>query len=420
MRFFKVLVFTLALVSLLSAQNLEDFAEEPSNTFNGGLGVTWIDGVSYTTFTISPELAFGKFGVGLNIELLFDNANDFKFRKIGWEKGAGAFRMIRYLRWGLKHDPVYIRIGSLQSTTLGHGFIMGYYSNQANYDERKIGLEFDLDFDAFGFETMTSNLGNLEIIGGRLYFRPLFSSEIPVIKNLEFGATYATDINPDNTRDTDDGIFEWGADIGLPIIQTKVFNSTIYADYAKINNYGDGKAVGIKAGLPDLIGLFGLYAKLEKRFLSDQFLPNYYNTLYELERSFDKKIQLETAPKTEGIFGELAGHIAGKIRLIGNYQHANRVKNSGIMHLEAKAMDLVPNVRLIAAYDKSGIETFEDMRTLDVRSVATAEIGYRTYQFIYVSLLYRWNYIAETDENGVTTYKPQERFEPRITFSMDF
>lgn len=429
MRSFISLMFVFLVSSVITAQDIESFQNEEGQAINGGLGVTWIDGKAFTTFTIAPEFAFGKFGVGLNIELLFDNAGGFKFRKEGWDKGAGILRMIRYLRWGVKHDPLYIRVGSLQTATLGHGFIMGYYTNEANYDQRKIGLAFDVDFDKFGFETVTSNLGRVEVIGGRLYYRPLSTTGIPVLKNLEMGATYVTDIDPDNKRSTNDGIAEVGADLGLPVIKSPVFNTTVYADYAKILEHGDGMAVGIKAGIPNILGMLAIYAKLEKRFLNDEFLPNYYNALYEFERVegnyhysenspfLSKADALKNIQKTEGIFGELAGHILGKIRLAGNYQHLNGRKYSGILHLEARSLDLIPGVRLLYAYDKVGIETFTDIRTLDYHSVATAEIGYRTYKFIYISLQYRWNFVFDEESNS---YKPQERFQPKITFSYAF
>lgn len=434
MKIAKLFALLLFAGSSLYAQNLDPFNQESNSGFNGGFGMTWIDGKSYTTFTVAPELSIGKFGVGLNIELLFDNNNGFKFRKVGWEKGAGAFRMIRYLRWGLKHDPIYTRVGSLQSATIGHGFIMNYYSNSADYDARKIGLEFDIDFKSFGFESVTSNLGNLEVIGGRLYYRPLMATNIPIIKNFEFGASYVTDANPDNRTKTDDGIQEWGVDIGLPLIQTELFNTTIYADYAKIPNFGDGKAVGIMSGFPNVLGLIGINAKLEKRFMSDQFLPNYFGMLYEVERGellgryyglsgfnellyFSKKEYLALAKETQGIFGELAGHILGKILLLGNYQQATDIERSGILHIEARSTDLIPGVQLRYTYDKVGIETFKDARTLDYRSVAMADIGYRTYKFLLIGLQWRWNFVRD-EKTG--TVKSQERFQPKIGFSMQF
>ncbi len=434
-----VLLFVLLFAfSFAFGQNFDPFNQENNSSLDGGLGVTFIDGKAYTTFTIAPEFAIGKFGVGLNIELLFNNSEGFKFRQEGWKTGAGVLRMIRYLRWGVKHDPLYVRIGTLQAATLGHGFIMGYYSNGVNYDGRKIGLVFDLDLENYGFETVYSNLGRLEIVGGRAYVRPLSSTGIPIIKNFEIGGTFVTDADPDQIKETHDAISEWGFDIGLPIIKTSFFTTTLYSDYAKINNHGDGAAVGIRADLPNVLGLMGIYAKLERRFLNDHFVPNYFNTMYELERNelsaehynlnvtnlpayLTKAQMLDYVKATQGLYGELAGQILGKIRLGGSYQHANGVKNSGILHLEARSKDLVPNVELLYAYDKVGVETFTDALTLDYRSVATAEIGYRTYRYIVVSLQYRWNFIYDsTLNNGAGGYKPQERFQPKVSFSMPF
>lgn len=146
----------------------------------------------------------------------------------------------------------------------------------------------------------------------------------------------------------------------------------------------------------------------------DGFIPNYFNTLYELERNLpagqDKKSRLALATKSRGVFGELAGNIAGALRLVGSYQHQDGVPFSGILHLEAGLIDLIPNIRLLTYYDKTNIESFRDARTLDIFSQAVAEIGYVTYGFIMVSLRYRWNYI----ETSPGVYKPQERFEPRI------
>ena len=151
--------------------------------------------------------------------------------------------------------------------------------------------------------------------------------------------------------------------------------------------------------------------------MGDEFLPSYFNALYELERELDKKSQLALAEKTEGIFGQLAASILGKLKIIGSYQHLNGVHNSGQLHFETRLSELIPSIRLRATYDKIGIETFDDVRTLDYRSVATGEIGYKTMQYIMVSMLYRWNWVYNEEKNE---YKPQERVEPRISFIYEF
>ncbi len=92
------------------------------------------------------------------------------------------------------------------------------------------------------------------------------------------------------------------------------------------------------------------------------------------------------------------------------------------MHLEAKSNDLIPGVRLMWTYDKVGIDDFEDARTLDSRSVAVGEIGYKAYPFLYVTLQYRWYWVPVYNEitGEITSYKGEERFQPGLSFSMSF
>ena len=98
----------------------------------------------------------------------------------------------------------------------------------------------------------------------------------------------------------------------------------------------------------------------------------------------------------------------------------NGVKGSGIAHVEASAPKLIPRIELRAYYDKYGIETFEDFRTFDYRSIATGEISYQLNRFMVVSTLYRWYWVEQTDEFGNVQYKPVERIEPRISFVYRF
>lgn len=419
MRPFLTIILVLFLSTMLTAQ--EPFPSELTpNFFEGGLGVTWIDGVSYTTISLTPEFTFGKFGLGLRIELLFNNQDNFKFRTTGWDDAAAIARAIRYVRYGHKGNPFYARIGSIPSATIGHGFIMWHYSNEAYYDQRKFGAVLDVDFNHVGFETGVNDLESLEIYAGRLYVRPIYFLEIPILSNLELGGSYVADRNPDGDEDTKDELVEWGLDVGLPLVKTELFKTILYFDYAKFKDYGEGKAAGVNFGFPNVLNVFSLDAKIERRWIGDQFIPNYFNTLYELERRLpppqDKRSLLAITPKSKGIFGELSGHIANMLRLVGSYQYQDGVPYSGLLHLEARLMDLVPNVRLIAYYDKTNIEKFKDVRTLDIYSQAVAELGYVTYGILMISLRYRWNFIEVTP--GV--YKPQERFEPRVSLVYDF
>lgn len=431
--FYFLCLWVFIIAATLNAQGFRDTYHDPNqSSVMGGLGVTWIDDQPYTTLTLAPELALGKFGVGFYLQLLMDNQNNFKLRKDEYKGGVGVLRAIRYVRYGHKYDPFYARAGMLVLSSLGNGFLMWNYTNASNYDQRKWGLAFDVDFGKVGFESVVNNLARLELVGGNLYFRPFrfINPNAPILKNIRFYGTYIYD-NKFPSWETQG---EWkklqaygiGADVIL--LDLPVFRTGVYYDYGKFKDFGNGQATGINVIFPELIGVFGMMAKFEKRWIGEQFIPNFFGPQYELDRELDPFEyptesgirRLEAAEKNEGYFGQLAGQIINKVRLTGNYQRLNGIKGSGVLHLEALAPDLVPKFELSAFYDKRGIETFKDFRTLDNRSLARIEVGYRLNMFMVLSTVYYWSWVKAEDENGNTVYRPQERIEPRLSFSYRF
>ncbi|MGQ9561131.1 MAG: hypothetical protein ACUVWA_11505 [Candidatus Oleimicrobiaceae bacterium] len=434
MRIRQFLHLALALVALGAGQAFAQLYDGgqgylgQGGIFIGGLGFASIDGDNYLSFNIRPELSFGKVGVGLNINLLY-NLESGRIRSKDWDTGYDYFRLVRYVRYGRKYDPVYARVGGLDATRLGHGFMVNYYSNDVNYDERKIGLVFDLDLGLGGFESFTSNLGRAEIIGGRVYFRPVRAlAEIPILKNFAVAASYVTDVDPDGYRGTDDGVAEFGFDAELPVVKTSILRATLYADYAKIVDYGSGQAAGIGADLGNLFGLIELHAKFERRWLGKKFLPTYFGPFYEVERDqmsgYTRNPEIATkvdslrfvTAETKGYFGELYGEILKTVRLIGVFERLDDQKRSGILHMGAE----IPNVPMIAAratYDKIGVETLRDVFTLDSRSVAKVGLGYKIKPYLILFCDYIWT--LEWDSKN-KVYKPQERFQPSISFVWNF
>lgn len=431
--FYFLCLWVFIIAATLNAQGFRDTYHDPNqSSVMGGLGVTWIDDQPYTTLTLAPELALGKFGVGFYLQLLMDNQNNFKLRKDEYKGGVGVLRAIRYVRYGHKYDPFYARAGMLVLSSLGNGFLMWNYTNASNYDQRKWGLAFDVDLGKVGFESVVNNLARLELVGGNLYFRPFrfINPNAPILKNIRFYGTYIYD-NKFPSWETQG---EWkklqaygiGADVIL--LDLPVFRTGVYYDYGKFKDFGNGQATGINVIFPELIGVFGMMAKFEKRWIGEQFIPNFFGPQYELDRELDPFEyptesgirRLEAAEKNEGYFGQLAGQIINKVRLTGNYQRLNGIKGSGVLHLEALAPDLVPKFELSAFYDKRGIETFKDFRTLDNRSLARIEVGYRLNMFMVLSTVYYWSWVKAEDENGNTVYRPQERIEPRLSFSYRF
>lgn len=410
----------------------------------GGLGISWINENGQTTpyymIGVMPDLQFGKLGVGLDLTMRI-STNTGKIRKADW--AGGAYRkIIRYVSWGQKHDPIYARVGQLDMTTLGHGFIVYDYNNSPSFDNRTIGGELDLDFGRFGFETMYGNFHTPGVIGGRAYVRPLkFTTlaDIPVIGGFELGATYVTDQNKNsgmvlqssgpitlpvvgNPSVSNDGrLSEYGFDAGLPVLRIPFADADLYYDYAQIHHFGHGSAAGILVNLNSL-GLAKASVKLEHQWISKEFIPEYFDQFYELNRYtpndpsyFSKATQLANAPGGQGWYGQLTVAVLQQFQVVGGYRGIDHDPNGGLLHLETRFPNVVPMVAFSAGYDRWGIQSFKDAFQLDKRSLLYAFFGYKPYPFMTVGFNYYWTFIPV---NG--GYEVQKRIEPRVMFNFSF
>jgi hypothetical protein len=437
----KVVIFIiLAHVTIASAQlsgGAFNYRGTQGGQILGGFGFSKINDETFYSVQFRPEFAIGQFGVGLNVNLLY-NTDTGHIRSEDWNETYDYFRVIRYLRWGQKYDPLYTRVGTLDAARLGHGFIVNYYTNEASYDNRKIGLALDIDFGKFGFESIASNLGRAELIGVRGYYRPLLGIiNVPVIKNFAFGVTLSRDFDPDEWSATDDAVSVYGFDLELPIIRSRIVNTVLYYDWAKIHGYsaslgesqsfGNGQAVGVSLDFGNLAGLIDLYAKIERRWLGEEFVPSFFDPFYEIERYqmnsgfsiYKTDRLLGLTESTRGVFGELYGGLLGnKIRLLGMLSRLDDKPKSGMMHLAAEALDTIPGIAVHAMYDKMAIETVDDVFTLDNHSVARVGVGYKLKPYLILFMDYIWTF--EETEPGSNIYRPQERVEPKLVFAYQF
>jgi len=439
----------LLLLSFLSFQSVfcqwEMLPGANQGNVAGGLGLVWIDGQPCYAVHFRPEIGFANFGVGLDLNLEFTSEGN--LRKENFNEFSDYLSIIRYVRYGYKKDNVYVRLGALDYATLGHGSIMYMYNNSPTYDVRKIGLEFDLDFDVFGFESVYGRFGESGVAGLRGYVRPLKlgGSEIPIINNLEVGATFATDFNKyatvlNGTYDhstnqfnisKDNGAMKIiGFDIGLPIGLSNFVTLTPYFDFAKIVDFGSGTSAGLMLDLNGL-GLVSVRAKLERRWNGENYLPSYFNSMYEIQRFsldtssgtfFSKAAGLDAFKDVgNGYYGEILVRILNTFDIIGSYQRLDDHPTSGILHLMADVSPKDGSYVARAGYDKVNILDEKDLFTLDDRSYLYTEAGYKPYPYLLVSLVYQWTFAPVRDsDNRVIEFKPQKKIEPRVSFIYPF
>ena len=441
------LVLSIVLIfSYNSYAQWNNYPRPDEGDLSGGMGINWIDGKPHYRISFRPEISFSQIGVGLDLNLDFDPAG--KLRTENFNEASDYLSIIRYIRYGLKNDPVFVKVGALDYYTLGHGSIMNQYNNSPTYDNRRIGLVADIDFGKFGFESIFSSFSPAGVFGIRAYARPLqFSSaaDLPILGNLEVGASFVTDINEDagiiagnydSAKEefivsSDTGAINiFGFDLGLPLLNSSVTDITLYADYSKIAKFGSGVAAGIKFDF-NLSTLLNITAKLERRFNSGKYIPAYFNSLHEIERfkvdssnhTFSSKaLALNSISETmNGFYGDLLVRVLGLFDIYGSYQRLDKASKSGILNLRTAIEPEEAPFVLRAGYDKINIRSEKDLFTLDDRSYLYTEIGYKPVEYILVSLVYSWTYTpVRGKDDKIISFEPQKRIEPRISFIYPF
>ncbi|MBN2789928.1 MAG: hypothetical protein JXR69_07040 [Candidatus Delongbacteria bacterium] len=362
----KILIVLLTMMLCLAfAQDEETSAPPTSNTDDTGvsgtaiIGGISIDGKNYQQIGFRFDVPIGKFGFGLDAQLLIDEEGN--IRSEDWDEVEDYMDKIYYVRWAKKGDPFYIRLGGLDYTYLGYNIVVDGYSNMIEYPAyKRLGMELSFEGEKFGGEVLVNNYKELftekpgMLFGARAFYK--------VWGDLAIGATYATDLNQLNgLRDNDDDDYPneidmypeddryvtdwdyysinmnadladslvyyniidslkksdlpsyadssksvaiWGFDIGYPIFKNDFMNIDVYGQFAQIQDYGWGysaPAFRVKAG-PFMFSA-------EYRHTDGEFLFGFFNPTYEMERAtyngstfITKSQTLKDTPALDGFF----------------------------------------------------------------------------------------------------------------------
>lgn len=273
---------------------------------------------AYQSLSLLPEFSVGKFGLGLDLTLNYSftegsGGDEFGVRDEDWvpQEGVNLLELylpkFRYIRYGLKGDPLFALLGSYSDARLGNGFLVSDYSNELFLPERRqFGFQLDLDgagasFPYLGMEGFVSNVASFDLFGTRLFVRPLADLQLPLLPQLELGGTLVVDTNPAYQAEKDpdspyfdgadpapssglpvvesgDNVLAYGFDLTQPILRREMFSLDGFGDVAFQN-----EAVGGMIGAGGrAIGVLDYNAQL--RIIGDNFIPAYFDSSYDLTR----------------------------------------------------------------------------------------------------------------------------------------
>lgn len=350
------------------------------NNLGMEIGSVTIDGVGYSKVVLTPEVRMGRLKLGLYLPVIYkddlfnpstwyapggNNEWDFGARYWGTntadallDVAADLILKVKYLEYGQPlEDPFFIKVGNLHGLTMGHGLIMRNYRNDSDFPSiRRTGVNLGVDFGRFGFEALTNDLPVPEIVGTRLYGRPIKDFDLAVGLSAVADLAAGKDLAGTGWETAGDNLVFIGSglDLDFPIIKSnEVFGMRAFTDAAVTVPYVKSDFVSpndttttISGGFKtELIwnngpknwgaaaGLMGnalfIDWRLEYRYFTGIFRPSFFDSTYERARSLyvqqyigylDGTDSIADAPAVMGVYGEAGFSLfRDKLYLIAGY-----------------------------------------------------------------------------------------------------
>jgi hypothetical protein len=257
-----------------------------------------------------------------------------RLRKRDWDEARDFVKILRYLTYGRKEDNLFLSVGQVFANTLGHGQSMRRYQANLDVDQSRIGLELDAYGDLGGFEFMLADVtrGNLFAVLG--FVKPLapfldgvtarslslgvhFASDRQAPAQLRRGAAIgAAPIGPVLTDAVGAPLADrevvsiLGVDAELKLLKTRGVDLKTYVDFSHLKGAGSGVALGLLGRFNLRVGrtLHLFRTRIEGRRYDANFVPSYFDTLYEYQ-----KFQFELDPgTTTADFSTKLAHVRGR------------------------------------------------------------------------------------------------------------
>lgn len=243
---------------------LEDFLESSSSA---GAGITTIDDETYFKTSISPDFTVKSVLVGFDLNLYIPVDFDG-----GFPEGADVL-VLRKLGYD-HYDKHGFQWGRLKHMTFGQGLLMYNYDTGSGgsieFSQNKTGLYAYASIYNTKIKTLYTDLSTKAArIETALPRVELFGAPVHI------GATYVEDsdgVDDDVTGATRASQTGYAGDIFIPIAGDAF---TVYAEYASLEDYGDGYSTGVRGAQGPV------HYKAEYRILNEGFVPSYFDNVYE-------------------------------------------------------------------------------------------------------------------------------------------
>ena len=370
--------------------------------------------------------------------------NDSVIRLEDWDEVSDFARLLAFFQWGHPGDALLVRYGELNGATLGHGSLVNRYYNTVDIDHYQGGIFATGDAGIVGGEIMLDNLLDPEVLGARLFVRPLdMVTGLPFMaRKLKVAITAGGDIDAPVAVATDedgrilvgdnfqpritksDQVSFVGTDVEVPLVSMPHFDLVPYVDA----NLLDGAGLGVHVGAFVNVRFTELAAwntRVEYRYSGRHYEPSYVSPFYEIQRvryrnDLPKLTYLsrrETAETRHGVYLESELGYTGVFRLTVVFSEETGADNTDLLaRLQLPALG---PVSLSLFFARLGFDSADDF--FDAKNTVFAASGrYHILDWLFVSFRVVNEWWLRHDRDGSSEYETTIDFDAGIGLSLDF
>ena len=394
--------------------------------------------LNYTRMIGVRELSM-SFAVPLRFEVL-DTRPDERFKNAGrlrsqdWDQVSDFAQVLRYINFGGKEGHIYLDVNQFKASSIGHGTVVKRYNPNLDLNRRRVSFEFDAFGDYAGFESYLNDITSPNVMGALVFLKPLslINRKNYFLRSFSIGGTFAADtkaplrnrldsddVDNDGKRDTElridqdtfqpesitTQVISYGTSVEMKLIDNDALDWKTYFDISFLetgvpiddpNNplwsnvptravrskgvsWGHLLRMNFSRGGEHMEPLHALRIRLELRRFDRNYLPSYFDTLYEVQRvqyrgnkTTLSPMDLANRTKLQAVLGreddkmdvnglyfeaswKIGNHFALAFALEGNDQTPD---NNMFVHLEIPRLG---NWQFLATYHRRSAETFKSL-----------------------------------------------------------
>jgi len=396
-RLLRIFVFFLILASFFTISAVDFHPDEAYSRFKRGIS---LGGALFPTYQgnsllleldvyASAEFSMLGFGVGLPVRFILKNDDDIPtsggaFPKEDWDDARDWVAILNYFHYGHSGDMFYFYFGEQRNRYVGNGSIVGAYFGDLRLYHPQRGVNLEVNTDYAGLDFFMDDVTPPNVIGGRVYVKPISFMKESYANNLEVGASYFADVfAPDQItgknfngygREITDSNFQiFGFDLSFRLLAMKYYQLTLYTDMNKIVDAGFGMHFGAKHKLmlPGSTDM-QILSRWEVRAMEPDYIPSYFNTFYDIEREYYSSWTQTTKSRyltsyagrgddwTAGYYLDLVFDMTGIFSIGGSFEH-NKLYNYEAKKYNNYQINIFTNAFLFDSLAIDFLMTFQSL-----------------------------------------------------------